>query len=385
MIPLSPPSRKRVALKVSSTFAPGRDVLRGIAQFAHEIDAWRLIHVPGGDTDRIPDWLFDSQFDGIIGQIDDHAMAEEMRALDIPVVDVRRAVHFPGLPQVDIDNEAVAALAAKHFFDREFHHIAFYPFENNREAWSRIRCESLRKLSADRASFHVYEAPLDQRQGDQATRHHVRAWLRDLPKPIAIMLARDDGGLVVLDACREEGLLVPEQVTVLGVDNDRPLCDLTSPPLSSVRMGHRELGYEAARLLDKLMAGSDPPEVVKLIPPLSIVTRRSSDTRAIEDQAVAHGVHFIHENLASDVTNESLARSAGISRSLFQQRFRNAMGKTIRDYVTDLRLERAKILLTKSSRSLGEIAWTGGFKRQEYMGHVFKTRLGITPGSLRRS
>ena len=383
MGPHSSLPRKRVALKVSTTFAPGRDVLRGIAQFAHEIDAWRLINVPGGDRDPIPDWLLDSPFDGIIGQIDDHAMAEEMRALDIPVVDVRRAIHVTGIPQVDIDNEEVGALAAKYFFDHGFHHIAFYPFENNSETWSRIRCESLRKLCADRASFHVYEAPLDQRQGDRATRHHVRAWLRDLPKPIAIMLARDDGGLVVLDACREEGLLVPEQVTVLGVDNDRPICDLTSPPLSSVIMAHHELGYEAARLLDKLMAGGDPPEVAKLIPPLGVVTRRSSDTHAIEDEAVARGVHFIHENLASDITNESLARSAGISRSLIQQRFRKAMGKTIRDYVTDRRLERAKTLLAESSLSLAEIAWTVGFKRQEYMGHVFKTRLGITPGSLR--
>lgn len=381
---LSSLPRKRVALKVSTTFAPGRDVLRGIAQFAHEIDAWRLISVPDGDTDRIPDWLFDSPFDGIIGQIDNHAMAEEMKALDIPLVDVRRAIHRTGIPQVDIDNEAVAALAASHFFDREFHHIAFYPFENNREAWSRIRCESLRRLCADRASFHVYEAPLDQRQGDRATRHHVRAWLRHLPKPVAIMLARDDGGLVVLDACREEGLLVPEQVTVLGVDNDQLLCDLTSPPLSSVRVAHCKLGYEAARLLNKLMAGNDPTEAPKLIPPLGIVTRRSSDTCAIEDETIALGLHLIHESLASDITNGELARSVGISRSLFQQRFRKAMGKTVRDYVTDLRLERAKTLLTKSDRSLGEIAWAVGFKRQGYMGHVFKSRLGITPGSLRK-
>ena len=150
-------------------------------------------------------------------------------------------------------------------------------------------------------------------------------------------------------------------------------------------MGHRELGYESARLLDTLMAGDDPPEVVKLIPPLGIATRRSSDTHAINDKAVALGVHFIHENLASEFTNDSLARSASMSRSLFQQRFRKAMGKTIRDYVTDLRLERAKTLIVKTDRSLNEIAWSLGFKRQEYMGDVFKSRLGITPGSLRKS
>lgn len=149
-------------------------------------------------------------------------------------------------------------------------------------------------------------------------------------------------------------------------------------------MGHRELGYESARMLDTLMDGDDPPDGVKLFPPLGIATRRSSETRAIDDEAVALGVHLIHENLASDFTNDSLARSANISRSLFQQRFRKAMGKTIRDYITDLRLERAKDLIVETDRSLSEIAWAVGFKRHEYMGHVFTNRLAITPGSLRK-
>ena len=144
---------------VSTRFAPGRDVLRGIAQFAHEIDSWRLINVPGGDRDPIPDLLLDLEFDGIIGQINDHAMAEVIRARDIPVVDVLSGLPDTGFPQVDIDEEAVAGLAAEHFFDRGFHHVAFYPFENNREAWSRTRCESLRKLCSGRASFHTYRHP----------------------------------------------------------------------------------------------------------------------------------------------------------------------------------------------------------------------------------
>jgi LacI family transcriptional regulator len=384
MSPLSSSARKRVALLVSTKFAPGRDRLRGIAQFAHEVDTWRLINVPGGDTDPIQDWLLEIEFDGVIGHINDHAIAEVIKARGIPVVDDRIEFHDADSPHVDIDNEAVAALAAEHFFDRGFHHVAFYPFENNREAWSQNRGEALRKLCSGRASFHLYKGPMDQRQGTPATRRHVRAWLRQLPKPVAIMLARDDRGLVVLDACREEGLLVPEQVAVLGVDNDQPLCDLTFPPLSSVRMGHRELGYESARMLDTLMDGDDPPDGVKLFPPLGIATRRSSETRAIDDEAVALGVHLIHENLASDFTNDSLARSANISRSLFQQRFRKAMGKTIRDYITDLRLERAKDLIVETDRSLSEIAWAVGFKRHEYMGHVFTNRLAITPGSLRK-
>ncbi|MEZ5329135.1 MAG: DNA-binding transcriptional regulator [Verrucomicrobiales bacterium] len=385
MIRSSSIARKRVAVLVYSTFQPGRDVLLGVAQLAQELDSWRLIHVPGGSADSIPDWLDGSEIDGIIARITSETMANALRAFNVPVVDVQRGVQVTDIPQVDIDDEAVTHLVAQYFFDREFRHIGFYPFENNREGWSQRRCESLRQLCAGRASFHLYDALPENRQGARATRHHVQAWLRSLPKPVAIMLARDDGGLVVLDACREVGLLVPEQVSVLGVDNDRPLCDMTTPPLSSVRVGHREVGYRAALLLDKRMAGDDLAEDLLLVPPLGIVTRRSSDAHAIHDENVANGVHYIHENLTQEITNESLARIAGMSRTLFQQRFRHEMGKTIRNYVTDTRLGRAKALLTKSDLSLAEIAWRVGFKRQEYMGHVFKTRLGVTPGNLRKA
>lgn len=376
-------ARKRVAVLVYSSFQPGRDVLRGVAKFAQELDSWRLIHVPGGTAESIPDWLDGSEIDGIIARITSATMADALRTFNVPVVDVQRGVHITDIPQVDIDDEALTTLVAQYFFERGFRHIGFYPFENNREGWSQRRCEALRRLCVGRTSFHLYNTPLEYRQGAQATRHHVRAWLHSLPKPIAIMLARDDGGLVVLDACREEGLLVPEQVSVLGVDNDQPLCEMTSPPLSSVQLQHHEVGYRAALLLDKRMAGDDLTEDLQLVPPLGIVTRRSSDAHAIRDEKIAIGVHFIHENLARELTNESLARAVGMSRTLFQQRFRHEMGKTIRDYVTDIRLARATALLTKSDLSLPEIAWRVGFKRQEYMGHVFKKRLGITPGSLR--
>ena len=198
------------------------------------------------------------------------------------------------------------------------------------------------------------------------------------------MVARDDGGLMVLDACREENMIVPEQVAVVGVDNDRPLCDLSAPPLSSVRLDHHKVGYEAGHLLDQMMAGSKPPSQPLLISPIKLVTRRSSNTRAITDPAVALGVHFIYENISdSRLGNDDLAREAGISRSLFQRRFRKETGMTIRDFLIEVRLAKAKALLQNSNLSLAEISEIVGFNRQSYLGYIFKKQLGITPGSLR--
>ena len=377
-------SRKRVALLVYTSFEPGRETLGGIAKFAYEFDNWRLLHVPEGDPIAISEWLRDSGADGIIARVGDDAVARTLRATGLPVVDVNRSVPNTGIPQVDANDEEITALVSEHFFHRGFHHIGFYPHEKRAQGWSQRRCELLQEQCAGRATFHVFKMPINQPRGSKAARRAVRTWIRALPKPVGIMVARDDGGLMVLDACREEKLLVPEQVAVVGVDNDRPLCDLSMPPLSSVRLNHRMVGYEAARLLDKMMAGIKSPRDPLLVPPIGLVTRRSSNTHAISDSAVALGIHLIHENLSNcRLGNDDLAREAGISRSLFQRRFREETGKTIRDYLIEVRLNKAKALLENSDLSLVEISDLVGFSRQSYLGHVFKKHLGITPGSLR--
>jgi len=377
-------SRKRVALLVYTSFEPGRETLGGIAKFAREFDSWRLLHVPEGDHVAISEWLRDSGADGMIARVGDDAMARTLRATGLPVVDVNRSVPDTGIPQVDANDEEITAMVSEHFFHRGFRHIGFYPHEKQAQGWSQRRCNLLQKQCAGRAAFHVFKTPVNQPPGSKAARRAVRTWIRSLPKPVGIMLARDDGGLIVLDACREEKMLVPEQVAVVGVDNDRPLCDLSMPPLSSVRLNHRLVGYEAARLLDKMMAGIKPPSNPLLIPPIGVVTRRSSNTRAISDSVVALGIHLIHENLSNcRLSNDDLARETGISRSLFQRRFREETGKTIRDFLIEARLNKAKALLENSDLSLVEISELVGFGRQSYLGHVFKKHLGITPGSLR--
>ncbi|MCB1092203.1 MAG: helix-turn-helix domain-containing protein, partial [Verrucomicrobiae bacterium] len=168
---------------------------------------------------------------------------------------------------------------------------------------------------------------------------------------------------------------------------DLPLCEISSPPLSSLRAGHFRVGYEAARLLDRLMEGEALEEsgrVVRLVPPTGLVVRGSSDTQAIADPVVAAGLRFLREHLAEPITNDDVARAAGASRTLFQQRFRLAMGTTVRDHLVELRLQRARSLIESSDLTLAEIAQRCGFRHQEYLGEVFRKRFDETPGHLRR-
>ena len=198
------------------------------------------------------------------------------------------------------------------------------------------------------------------------------------------MVCTDQCGLALLEACRAVKIPVPEQIAVVGVDNDLPLCEIGSPALTSIRAGHFRVGYESARLLESIINGAKPPSRSLLIPPTGIVTRGSSDSRAINDSAVAIGINYIHRNLASPLSNDLVARVAGVSRTTFQKRFLDETGITIRDYMIQQRLNRAHQLICESDFTLSDIAERCGFKHQEYMGSVFKSHYGITPGALRK-
>ncbi len=374
-------SRKSVALLVETSLGSGREILRGISEYNKPRDGWRVYHEARGLLEGVPVWLEGWRGDGIIARVQDGATAEALRRSGVPVVDVLGVVGDAGLPLVHVDDAAIAANVAEHFRSRGFQHFAFFGIEG--ENWSERRREGFRQRCRGGRSFSVFETPRGDASRAEDSRGRLRGWLRGLPKPVGVMVCSDQRGLALLEACRDEGIPVPERIAVAGVDNDASLCELATPPLSSVRGGHRRVGFEAARLLDHLMSGGAPPASTLLVPPNGMVGRRSSEARAIGDEQIAQALHFIHEHLGDPVTNELIARAAGLSRSLFQRRFREATGQTVREYLVGQRIRRARALIETTGMKLAEVAERSGFRHQEYMGAVFKQQLGCTPGSLR--
>ena len=372
--------RKRVALLVETSLASGREILLGIAKYAREMDGWQLFHVPSGLGDPVPGWLEGWEGDGVIARVSNAGIGSQLQALGLPVMDVLGVVGDAGFPLVHVDNRQVAKLVARHFKERDFRRFAFYGIQG--ENWSMSRLEGFREACGQDIA-HLDSLP---GQGDGAGEGFTRLcqWLRGLPKPVGIFVASDQRGLVLLEACRAEGIAVPEQVAVVGVDNDVPLCEISSPQLTSVDAGHFQVGYEAARRMDKLMAGQPLSRHAFLVPPSGLVVRGSSDTQAIEDPVVATGLHFLRHNLAAPLDNALIAKAAGVSRTLFQKRFRQEIGCTVHAYLVNCRLERAKMLLTSSNLTLADIALRCGFNHQEYMGDVFKRHTGMTPGEWRK-
>lgn len=378
---MSTTPRRRVGLLVETSLGSGREILRGIGRYARQASNWQLFHAAGGLSDAIPDWMKDWEGDAIIARIQNRETRDQLSKLGIPIVDVL-GVCENQFPLVHVDDEAIGKLVARHFLERDFQHFGFYGISD--ENWSDRRGTAFREALREGKSFQELKIPRQSRSEAPERFQQLQEWVRSLPKPNAVMVCSDQRGLELLEACHSEEITVPEEIAVIGVDNDAALCEISEPPLSSVRGGHFNVGLEAARVVDLLLSGKTLKSRTIRVPPNEIVERESSSIRAIKDPVVARGVSYIRQNLASGITNDSISRACGISRTLFQKRFREAMDQSIREFILERRIERAIQLIRGSDITLADVAERSGFKHQEYLGQVIKRVTGQTPGQLRK-
>jgi len=380
--PVMPPiqKRKRIALLVETSLGSGREILRGIAQFAREKTDWEIFHAARGLEDEVPEWIDSWEGEGIIARIQNQRMMARLKKFETPVIDVL-GVTENQFPLVHVDDAQISQLVARHFLEREFVHFGFYGIAD--ENWSQRREAAFREFTLSGDSFASLNAQRGKSEGDSAHFAEMQAWLIELPKPVAIMVCSDERGLILLEAARTAGITVPEQVAVVGVDNDLALCEVATPNLSSARGGHYRVGFEAADLLDRLMAGDRIHGNSIVVQPNEIVVRDSSDSRGISDATVRNAMQFIREHLAESITNDDIARASGLSKTRLQIRFREALGMSLREFLTDRRLQRAENLIRSTNLTFADIAERCGFRHHEYLGYVLKRQRGVTPQHLR--
>ena len=211
----------------------------------------------------------------------------------------------------------------------------------------------------------------------------VGRWLLGLPKPIGLMACNDMRGQQVLNACRAVGVLVPDDVAVIGVDNEEVLCDLSDPPLSSVVPNTEKVGYEAAALLDEMMNGKKPLPHRYFVQPKGVVVRRSTEVLAIEDRQIAVAARFIREHTCDGIDVSDVVRLVGCSRSTLERRYEKVTGHSPKHDILRFRLNRAKQLLAETDFSLAYIAEKIGFAHSEYFNRIFKKKIGMTPAQFR--
>jgi LacI family transcriptional regulator len=290
----------------------------------------------------------------------------------------------PELPWVETDDEQIARLAVEHLLERGFKHFAFCG--DARFNWSVWREKHFcAHAAAAKHAAHCYR-PGEFTPGDVGAQSaDLCRWLLGLPKPVGIMACYDIRGQEVLAACRSAGLAVPGDVAVIGVDNDALLCDLASPPLSSVIPNTHRTGYEAAALLNRLMAGKRVPARPHLIAPLGVAARQSTDVLAVDDREVARAVQFIREHACAGINVSDILRAVPLSRRVLELRFQRLLGHTPREEILHVRLHRVKQLLAETDLPLYLIAERTGFEHVEYLSVVFKRETGQTTSAFRQA
>ena len=381
--------RPKVALLIESSRSYGRGLLRGVAAFARTRGSWSLLHQEMSIDDLPRDWLTSSDVNGVVARVDRHTV-DRLLALNVPIVDVRCRFRFPGIPQVDTDDHQVGVLAFEHLWERGFRRFAFCGFRSAH--YSIARRDSFREcISRTGCSLSIYETQAPGDEYETLTRIEesgmidpgMVSWLRTLEPPVGLLACNDIRGQQVLDACRTQNLSVPNDIGVLGVDDDDVMCPLSDPPLSSVKPDVETLGYRAAALLQDMMNGGSPPDTTEYIPPLTVVQRLSTQVEAVEDRELARVCHFIREHACDGINVNDVVEFTSLSRRQLERRFREQLQRTPHNEITLVQVERVKQLLRETDMTLEQIAPLTGYSHKERLSAVFKREANMTPGEYR--
>lgn len=372
---------RHVALVVETSNAYGRGLLLGVRRYLAERPGWSIYLAEHGRRETDLSWLDSWQGQGVLARIENQETAEYVQRLDVPVVDLSAARLLPDLPAVETDDNVIAQWAVEHFTARGLRHFAFcgdprYAWSNNRGA---CFAEHVQALGFSYDEFRV------ERSGTPADDRLAMAdWLRRLPKPVGVLACYDIAGQQLLEACKIAELTVPDSVAVLGVDNDELICNMTSPPLSSIQSDPIGTGFLAASLLDEAMAGRAVSPEMRLVAPLRVVTRQSSDLVYVSDPLVGHALQLIRNHADDGISVVAIQRAVGLSRRSLDYRFTKILGRTVHEEITRVRMERLADLLLETDWTLAKLSERLGFSHSEYMGVAFKRFSGRTPGEYRR-
>lgn len=374
-----------VAVMVETSKIYGREILLGIGRYLRVHGPWSVYSAERAQDDPDPAWLAEWRGHGIITRSRDLRLCRAARARGIPVVSLRHLLDRPEFPTLMPDQRLIARRIAGHFLERGLRNFAYVGVPGEKQ-WDRQRRDEFVEVLRAHGCSSVVLRPLLAEPGLAWERQEaqIAAWVRRLPRPVGIMVAHDTQGIQILDACRRAALRVPDDVAVVSVDNDPVLCEVATPPLSSLDQNLQRLGFEAAAMLDRMMQGEAVAAANYPVEPGQVVMRQSSDVVAVADPGVARAIRHVREHATAGVDVPALAAIAGMSARALQRKFAEHVGRSPLEEIQEARLRRVRQLLLETDLVLPQVAELAGFRYQEYLVRFFKRRTGLSPGAFRR-
>ena len=367
---------------IDGTTEAGRRLLRGVMRYARAHTTWALLVEMEPARRKGADWAVD---EAVIYASHDAALLAWIRTRDIPIVSCM-AHHEPlGLPTVRSDDYAVGAMAAKYFIERGFGNFIFDSTGDVSPA-AQLRFKGFADAVAAmgfKAEQHVPETV-----GTWINWYdHLTERLAAMPKPVALFFSHDTIARGGADLIAASGLAVPEQVAILGVDDDQLQCEISRPPLSSIAVPYADIGYQAAAVLHSILRGKVPATMSGpvLFKPTGVVTRQSTDIIAFDEPRLAEALRYMREHACDPCSVEDVLSHVLVSRRWLESQFKKRFGRSPHDEITRIRMEHAKRLLHDPHLSLKWIAERAGYGHVQNFVSIFRRTSGLTPAAYRRS
>ena len=379
----------RLILLTDFTEAFAHNLLRGILEYSKGREPWVVCRMPPSykQSYGIPgvlEWAKKWQADAIIAQFNDNDEVELFRENGIVALAQDFQSRFSVIPNITSRYELTGQMAADFFLQKGFRNFAFYGYKD--VVWSEERYMGFLNRIMEKGlgdNFFEYKnQPLENLWYYES--EPLADWIKSLPHPVALMACDDTRGNKIMEMCQVLGINIPEEIAVLGVDNDEIICNLSEPPLSSVSLNIVKGGYEAARLIDRLIHNEATSCEDVIIQPITIVNRLSTDIYATDNPAILAALKYIHQNLANKINVDDIVKQVPLSRRLLEIRFRQVTGQSIYQYISDLRMERFPQLLLASTEPIADLAMQVGLADSKNLARQFKLWKGCTPVEYRK-
>lgn len=377
-------SKKRNVLLAITTTHHG--FYRGVAKFARE-HRWHLT------TDMLYTATIPHGWkgDGIISHVGYwNELSDFIRSASVPKVELTNVRKDLGIPCVDGNNYEIGEVAARHFLDRGYRNYAWLPFTN--DLLNEERLKGFSETIATKGFHCISLPPLHERarykwQGNwRKNIGRITRKIKELPKPLAIFCYNDCTAANLLSICQELAISVPDQIAIVGVDNDELLCEAVNVPLTSVIHDLEGVGYQGAALLEKLMNGEQAPTESLQVSPKGIIARRSTDMLAVENPQVARALRYIWDHFDDpSLQVREIVAATELSRRPLEIAFKREVGHPINHEITRIRLEKVKDQLRHHDKSVNRIARDCGFTRPHHLHRVFRKQTGLSPKGYREA